>query len=109
MHIIKERALIFATVEIRLIPQLVGVLDGLPTPSNTSMCFCVHCPHVIHVAIFTCCEKIYFNIVTKTSIVCNTRYQITLEVQSAILILPPRLNLGQTFILPELVVLKYLL
>jgi hypothetical protein len=99
--------LIFATVEIRLIPQLVGVLDGLSTPSNTSMCFCVHCPHIIYVAIFTCVEKIHFNIVTKMSITCNARYQITLEVQSAIL--PPRLNLGQTFILPELVVLMYLL
>jgi hypothetical protein len=106
MHIIKERALIFATLEISIIPQLLGVFDGLSTPSNTSMCFCVHCPHVIYVAIFKCVEKIHFNIVTKTSIVCNARYKITLEVQSAILVLPPRLNLGQTFILPELVVLK---
>jgi len=73
MHIIKDRVLIFATVEIRLIPQLVGVFGGLPTPSNTSMCFCVHCRHVIHVAIFMCVEKLYFNIVTK-SLLCVMLY-----------------------------------
>jgi hypothetical protein len=57
MHIITERELIFATVEIRLILKLGYIFEGLLTPSNTSMCFCVHCPHIIHVAIFTCVKK----------------------------------------------------
>ena len=62
MHIITERALIFATVEIRLIPHLVGVFDGLSTPSDTSMCFCVHYP----CCYFYVCQKIHFNTVTKS-------------------------------------------